>query len=924
MDPEVWKRVKAAIVAFEELPENKQAAFLKRIKADDPPCYEELLPLLEVDEASMGFLAQPLFQLSDEIEESTPFSVGEMLGPYRLVKRLGSGGMGTVYMAQTEGDEGGPPVAVKVLKRGLDADELRHRFHKERRILAYLNHPNIAKLQDYGTTHDGRPYLVMEFVEGEHITTYCDRHRLSIRERLKIFQRICAAVQYAHQNLIIHRDLKPANILVTPYGEPKLLDFGIAKLMDPEGTKTPVTQTLLNLRPMTPDYASPEQVRGAATDTTCDIYALGVVLYELLTGRRPYRLQGISDEERTRIICEVIPDKPSVVVTQAQKDRDDDFFQDPVKVAEARGSEPKRLSRRLRGDVDTIVAKALRKERSRRYASAEQFSADIERHMQGFPLRARPESSVYATKKFIRRHGVLVSGVIGILLVLLGFSAVVSRQNLRLKQQRDMTEREGERVSHMLDFFQDMLELASSAQHGGETAYLRQALAQIRERTADVQLSEAELAARKQAFGMGYASIGQTEEAQALLEEALALHRRAFPEESRALTFSMLTLARFYLKTSQYGKAQAQLREARGLLANQGDLATWEMAEVIGLLAQAHDGLGDFETAALQYAETFAMLEPYKDSRFTLWTEMQKAHGDHFFKRGMGEKARNLYQEIFQEKQQRRGPQDLSLVPILRSLADLAMVHGHAELALNNLDRADQIANAVPGEALELKGLLEQRAQVYEGQGAWDHVEATARQALLLNRISKVKALTWRQKLAQALTQQSRYLEAECYLRDAWAFLPKEISGDHVALGLQLAHVLNLKDEREEAQEVLADAERMDLSLPSDQQIHRAAILREQALQALAENRLPEAQSAIEEAMALQNDEKPEQKVSQAWNAWVAAQVYQRSRQWDKAKAAIAKCLALRLEIYQSTSHWYVREAELFAENIDAMSRRGP
>ncbi len=326
--------------------------------------------------------------------------------------------MGAVYLATRADDEYRKQVAVKVVKRGMDTDAILRRFRNERQILANLDHPHIAKLLDGGTTEDGLSYFVMDYVEGLPIDVYCDARRLPIIERLKLFRTACSAVHYAHQHHVVHRDLKPSNILVTAEGVPKLLDFGIAKLLDPEVSARTIKPTA-GLRPMTPDYASPEQVRGEAITPASDVYSLGVMLYELLTGHRPYHVQSATPQEAERVICEQEPEKPSVVVgrcsaglqpgSAALKGGATDGT--PESVTETRGESPEKLRRQLRGDLDNIVLMALRKEPERRYASIEQFSEDIRRYLQGRPVRSRPDTLAYRSGKFIRRNrtGVLAS-----------------------------------------------------------------------------------------------------------------------------------------------------------------------------------------------------------------------------------------------------------------------------------------------------------------------------------------------------------------------------------------------------------------------------------------------------------------------------------------------------------------------------------
>jgi non-specific serine/threonine protein kinase/serine/threonine-protein kinase len=294
-------------------------------------------------------------------------------------------------------------VAIKIIRRGVHDDYARRHFDTERQILAHLDHPSIAKLLDGGTTPDGRPYFVMDFIAGTNIDEYCDAHKLSVRERLVLFQTVCSAVHYAHQNLVIHRDIKPPNILITEEGAVKLLDFGIAKLLDPDALG--LDHTLTTLQAMTPEYASPEQLSGGKITTASDVYALGVLLFRLLTGRRPYALHSRGTDE----LWDHVRYREPRRLSEAVRAEEDDVT--PATLAAARGATPDRLERQLSGDLDTILLMALRKEPERRYCSAEQFAADIRRHIDGHPVTARPDTIRYRAGKFIRRHRAAVAAL---------------------------------------------------------------------------------------------------------------------------------------------------------------------------------------------------------------------------------------------------------------------------------------------------------------------------------------------------------------------------------------------------------------------------------------------------------------------------------------------------------------------------------
>lgn len=393
MTPAEWSAVKEILSEALECPPAERSAYLDKACGGNPELRRRVESLVEADEKTWSLLEAPAAASSSLTTSIRPPAAGERIGAYEILREIGHGGMGIVYLARRADQQFEKHVAIKVARAGIAGDPLERRFRSERQIIANLDHPNIARLLDGGSTPDGRPYLVMEYVEGQPLTQWCDAHALGVRERLEIFLEVCAAVQYAHQHLVVHRDLKPANILVTEQATVKLLDFGIAKLIDPElGVETGErTGTLFRL--LTPDYASPEQIRGGPISTASDIYALGVVLFELLAGERPYRLTGSSPAETLWIVCERELAKPSTVVTAER-------------------------SRELAGDLDTIVLTALRKEPSRRFASANALAQDIRRHLSGLPVEARADTFGYRAGKFVKRHraGVAAAALIAVAL----------------------------------------------------------------------------------------------------------------------------------------------------------------------------------------------------------------------------------------------------------------------------------------------------------------------------------------------------------------------------------------------------------------------------------------------------------------------------------------------------------------------------
>jgi len=460
MTSQRWERLKELLISALEVAPDERAMHLDRVC--EPSLRRDVERLLAAgDAASADFLPDPstVHSFAPASQHGAEPLIGRQIGSYRIVDQIGRGGMGEVYRAVRADEQFDKQVAVKLVRSGHNSEAVVQRFKNERQILASLDHSNIARLLDGGTTGDGLPYFVMELIDGLPIDEYCDLHRLTVSERLALFRQVCLAVHYAHQHLIIHRDVKPSNILVTSDGVPKLLDFGIAKILGPTDDGYEPTRTIL--RAFTPEYASPEQVTNGAMTTATDVYSLGIVLYELLTGLSPYRLTNRTPQEITRVVCEIEPEKPSCAVRRVQPEHRGSESQaiSPAGVAVARLSSPDKLKKSLAGDLDNIVLMALRKEPQRRYVSVQEFAHDIQRHLTSLPVVARKDTLGYRTAKFVNRHraAVLAACVIGITLV----SALVLlvRANRIARQQSEMARGERARAERR---FNDLRKLANS------------------------------------------------------------------------------------------------------------------------------------------------------------------------------------------------------------------------------------------------------------------------------------------------------------------------------------------------------------------------------------------------------------------------------------------------------------------------------
>ncbi|PYJ07787.1 MAG: hypothetical protein DMF06_14730 [Verrucomicrobia bacterium] len=546
---ERYSRLQELFDAVVDLPPDIRAAVLERQCEGDASLRQEIEALLAADAPCASFDGQPALMIPPDLfsDEGDGQLSGQRFGAYQIIREIGRGGLGAVYLAARADDEYRKEVALKLIRRGLDTEDILRRFRTERQILAQLDHPNIARLLDGGTTDDGLPYFVLEYVEGEPLVAYCDSHQLEIRQRLEVFRKVCAAVTYAHQNLVIHRDLKPSNILVTAEGEPKLLDFGIAKLLNAEDEM--FTQTALGLRVMTPEYASPEQIKGERITTASDVYSLGVLLYELLSGQKPYRLKTRTREEIARAVTEQEPQRPSTALHSESR-----FIS--------------HNSRSLQGDLDNIVLMALRKEPERRYASVERFSEDIQRHLQGLPVRARNSTFSYRAQKFVQRNKIAVVAALILFLTILSGVVVTVFQAERVVTERNRARKEAAKAARINTFLQGVLAFSDPSWLGSNPNRDREATVSEALETASSR-AEAELADQPEVaaavqftVGWTYKALGKLDKAEPNLRSALDIRRRVLGAEDPDTAQSMVALAELFQLRGNSKEAEAMTRDA--------------------------------------------------------------------------------------------------------------------------------------------------------------------------------------------------------------------------------------------------------------------------------------------------------------------------------------------------------------------------
>ncbi len=676
LSPDRWEEIDALFETALEQPPEERSAYLPHV-CDDEELRREVASLLETSSRVGNFLAGPASPLDagllDEVArdlEGDPIRAGVRVGPYRILGELGRGGAGTVFLAERDDGHYRQQVALKVLRRGFDTDDLIARFRAERQILASLTHPHIARLLDGGSTEDGRPYLVMEWVAGTPITDYCDAHRLRIDERVRLFLTVARSVQYAHQNLVVHRDLKPSNILVTAEGTVKLLDFGIAKLLHPSRLPGDRPRTRSDLRLLTPEYASPEQVRGEPISTATDVYQLGVLLYELLAGRHPHHPWSSTPGEIERIVCEEEPLPPSTAVATPVEATAGEGAPAGSAVPARRRTDPRGLQRKLRGNLDTIVLKTLRKEPERRYPSVDQLIGDLEAYLAGRPVSARPESWHYRMRKFVRRHPVGVAVAAVVLLLGLGHLATLAAYAERLERERDRAQAEAVRAAQVSGFLESLLrDLSPEAAREdvpSVQSILQRSAAAV-EMALEGQLEEqANLLAL---IGGIYTDWGMLEEAEPLLKRALVLRRQFHGSGHPEVASTLNTLGLWYWRTGRYEEAERHYREAlalrRYLLGNTHP----DVARTLNNLGVLLQDRGDREAAERKYREALEIRQvslPADDPQIlTSMNTLAAILRD----RGDYETAGALFREVVQRRRALYGDDHPQVATSLHNLA---------------------------------------------------------------------------------------------------------------------------------------------------------------------------------------------------------------------------------------------------------------
>jgi eukaryotic-like serine/threonine-protein kinase len=595
MNAERWNKIQTLFEAALDLNAHERKTYLDETCSDDMEIYREVSSLLDAD----GNVHKILEGLAIDVVGWTYEQqyIGTCIGHYRIIKHVGSGGMSYVFLAEREDGQFKQRVALKLIKRGMESEQIIKRFRSERQILSRLDHPNIARLLDGGMTDDGTPYFTMDFVDGIPIDRYCEENRLTIEKKLELFETVCNAVQHAHANLLVHRDLKPENILVCGDMQSptvKLLDFGIARVLDDESGDTGITRD--GSRPMTPAYASPEQLRGGRITTASDIYSLGVILYELLSGRRPYQQGELNAHELAVLIESTEPPRLSTIAGEG--------------IQEHHAKDTIRLRKRLRGDLDVICLKALNKDSARRYETVEQLSADIRRHLSGQPVLARPESRRYRIGKFVKRHKpAVIASVITFMVLITGIIAFAWQFNIAAVE-RDRAKREAETSHQVSGFLQGLFTSVDPSISRGDTMTARDLLnrgaAQIRTELADQPDIQARML---DVLGDVYINLWMFENARKMYEHALEirLNRPVVPEADVAQSFH--NLGKVFNRVGEFQQADSLLNLALDVKIRLHSERHPSVALSIREIATLSFNLGKYDMAIDQYRRAVSIYE---------------------------------------------------------------------------------------------------------------------------------------------------------------------------------------------------------------------------------------------------------------------------------------------------------------------------
>lgn len=800
---------------------HERAEFVRAVCAENVTLLSGVLAALGESARDPAFWDEPSDPCVDGLASSSGLE-GQRLGPYRIVRKLGTGGMGDVYLAERADEEYQQQVAIKLVRAGVYSAQVHSRLRMERQILARLQHPNIARLLDGGRAPDGTPYLVMEYIDGEPIDSYCDRRQLGLEARLALVRTVCAAVHYAHQNLIVHRDLKPNNILITPSGVPKLLDFGIAKLLDTRQSLHTLAVTHMDYRVMTPAHASPEQIRGDVITTASDIYVLGVLLYELLTGRRPFQLIGTRISDLEKIICEQSPLPPSAMVAKTLQESPglaDD-------IAACRSTTPARLIRDLKGDLDNIVLMAMRKDATRRYESARQLSTELERHANGQPVVATRDTWLYRTRKFVGRHALSVSAATAAILLLAAFAVITLLQAQRIARERDIAAHQRSRAEQVSSFLVELFELSDPYKSRGNQVTARELLdigaRRVSTGLADQPETRATLLAT---IGRVYGSLGLYSDAIALQRDALESRQALFGPRHPEVAHAMAGLGAALSEQGGLGEAEQHLTRALALQRELLGPTALDLAPTLMSLGQLAQKRGALDTAERFFEQA---LDIYRQHRMLQKSPAASVYNDLAglaLRRGRHERAARLYKTALEIDRAALGQDHPQVGMHIQNLALTLQQQGKlAEAAPLYVQSIELLQRVLGDRHPHTLDALANYGNFLRRRGELDRAEAVLRDVLERNRTARGARHMFvghdHVNLGHVLLEAGRPDEAEREYRKALDIYAEALPPQHAYIAAALSglgRALLVQGKYHSAERSLRESVEMGVAtLPSD------------------------------------------------------------------------------------------------------------
>lgn len=896
MTVERWERLRSLYDEVQTLAPERRVEFVVNTCDDDTLLRDQLLALLDASGVtSPDELETRAGAASRRYDAELP--AGSTIGRYTIVRTLGKGGMGVVYLAERADREFEQQVALKVVAEGVLSSRVIARVRSERQILADLNHPNIARLIDGGATSDGTPYLVMEYVAGQRVDAYCEQRRLSIADRLRLFQKICGAVQYAHTRLIVHRDIKPSNILVTEDGTPKLLDFGIAKLLDPNAQTRAGDLTRVHERVLSPEHASPEQARGEPVGTASDVYALGVLLYQLLTERKPHYFAGKSFEQIEKAILEETPKKPSAAALERHA-------QDPIGATAT--------AKALRGDLDTIVMKAMHKDIAQRYPTAAALADDIDRYLHNRPIVARPDSVAYRARKYWQRNRWIVSSTAAMILAIVVLTIVYMQ---RLATQRDIAERERLTATRVSQFMTEVFRVANPSESRGNSVPVREVLdAAVARIDSDLRNEPRVRIELLQKMAQAYVGIGLWKSAESLLRDAVTQARAAFGARSLELASALAGLADVQHRIADFRAEWASLEEALAIRTELNALRDRQGVLTLTAWAKNQAIRGNAEPALETLREAEAIVESFDAEDPALMGEILASYG-------------RIYHD---ESRYREAEQALlRALPLLRGsiergsdrYAEATVILGEALLSQNkmseaislmseHLDELNEVygpTHPLVGDVWNLLGIAHCESGDYEPCSAAfeksteiERLQSTSPTRRLMLRYANLGAAHHDAgHLDDAIDALSRSLEIARELK-------RESDPNLLAVYYEKASTLRELDRLNEAQAALDAADRVRREVGPNNfrvndflEVERGRLLHARGRYTQAEEHLRRALRAI----------APEEKRIQA-NAHLAlGRTLLALRRCDESIEELERAYALRSEV-MPPQNWFIYEAQ--------------